>query len=134
MKNTIKFISILIMMILLLNIIPLYSNAEISIDNIHSSAQEFLNKGQNQSDKTSTISVSDMKKELLPIAEILTIIGTGVLVICTVIIGIKYMVASPDEQAKLKKQMVGLVVAAIVIFGAYGIWKMLYDFMVQATK
>ncbi len=134
MKNTIKFISILIIMTLLLNIIPLYSNAEISIDDIHSSAQEFLNKGQNPSDKTSTISVSDMKKELLPIAEILTIIGTGVLVICTVIIGIKYMVASPDEQAKLKKQMVGLVVATIVIFGAYGIWKMLYEFMVQVTK
>lgn len=75
-----------------------------------------------------------MKSELLPIAEILTMIGTGVVIICAIVIGIKYMVASPDEQAKLKKQMVGLVVATIVIFGAYGIWKALYQFMNTALK
>ena len=28
----------------------------------------------------------------------------------------------PDKQAALKQQLIGVVVAGIVIFGAYGIW------------
>lgn len=107
-------------------------NAAIDIKNIQGSAKNFLSTGEKN--QNNTISVSDMKEELLPIAEILTMIGTGVVIICAIVIGIKYMVASPDEQAKLKKQMVGLVVATIVIFGAYGIWKALYQFMNTALK
>lgn len=116
MKITIRLISIVCIILLVLSLFTLESNAAISIDNIQSSAKNFLDEG---SGGTAPISVGDMKSELLPIAEILTVIGTGVLIICAVVIGIKYMVANPDEQAKLKKQMVGLVVAAIVIFGAF---------------
>ena len=38
--------------------------------------------------------------------------------------GIKYFISSPEEQAKLKGQLIGVVVSAVVIFGAYSIWKM----------
>ncbi len=131
MKIAIKIISIISIALVLISIMPVPCNAAISIDDIESSANEFLDQGKKAK---SPISVSDMKSELLPIAKILTMIGTGVVIICAIVIGIKYMVASPDEQAKLKKQMVGLVVATIVIFGAYGIWKALYQFMNTALK
>ena len=131
MKIAIKIISIISIALVLISIMPVPCNAAISIDDIQSSANKFLDQGKKAN---SPISVSDMKSELLPIAEILTMIGTGVVIICAIVIGIKYMVASPDEQAKLKKQMVGLVVATIVIFGAYGIWKALYQFMNTALK
>lgn len=131
MKIAIKIISIISIVLVLISIMPVPCNAAISIDDIQSSAKNFLDQGEKAK---SPISVSDMKSELLPIAEILTMIGTGVVIICAIVIGIKYMVASPDEQAKLKKQMVGLVVATIVIFGAYGIWKALYQFMNTALK
>lgn len=131
MKIAIKIISIISIALVLISIMPVPCNAAISIDDIESSASKFLDQGKKAK---SPISVSEMKSELLPIAEILTMIGTGVVIICAIVIGIKYMVASPDEQAKLKKQMVGLVVATIVIFGAYGIWKALYQFMNTALK
>lgn len=131
MKIAIKIISIISIALVLISIMPVPCNAAISIDDIESSANKFLDQGKKAK---SPISVSDMKSELLPIAKILTMIGTGVVIICAIVIGIKYMVASPDEQAKLKKQMVGLVVATIVIFGAYGIWKALYQFMNTALK
>lgn len=131
MKIAIKIISIISIALVLISIMPVPCNAAISIDDIESSASKFLDQGKKAKPP---ISVSDMKSELLPIAEILTMIGTGVVIICAIVIGIKYMVASPDEQAKLKKQMVGLVVATIVIFGAYGIWKALYQFMNTALK
>ena len=132
MKIAIKIISIISIVLVLISIMQVPCNAAISIDNIQGSAKNFLSTGEKN--QNNTISVSNMKKELLPIAEILTMIGTGVVIICAIVIGIKYMVASPDEQAKLKKQMVGLVVATIVIFGAYGIWKALYQFMNTALN
>lgn len=132
MKIAIKIISIISIVLVLISIMQVPCNAAIDIKNIQGSAENFLSTGDKN--QNNTISVSDMKEELLPIAEILTMIGTGVVIICAIVIGIKYMVASPDEQAKLKKQMVGLVVATIVIFGAYGIWKALYQFMNTALK
>ena len=39
------------------------------------------------------------------------------------------MSADPSTQAKLKQQMIGLVVAAVVIFGAVAIWRLVYSFM-----
>ena len=132
MKIAIKIISIISIVLVLISIMQVPSNAAISIENIQGSAKNFLSTGEKN--QNNTISVSDMKNELLPVAEILTMIGTGVVIICAIVIGIKYMVASPDEQAKLKKQMVGLVVATIVIFGAYGIWKALYQFMNTALN
>lgn len=44
------------------------------------------------------------------------------MVILASYMGIKYMVSPPDKQGALKQQAIGLVVAGIVIFGAYGIW------------
>ena len=38
--------------------------------------------------------------------------------------GIKYFISSPEEQAKLKGQLIGVVVSAVVIFGAVSIWEL----------
>ena len=32
--------------------------------------------------------------------------------------------ANPDEQARLKTQLVGLAVSAVVVFGAVSIWRL----------
>ena len=50
-------------------------------------------------------------------------VGAGVLVAVTTYMGIKYLTAGPEAQAKLKVQLIGVVVSGVVIFGAYGIWK-----------
>ena len=60
-------------------------------------------------------------------ARILLSIGIIVLVGVTMVMGIKYMFASPEEAAKLKQQLIGLVVSALVIFGAVGIWSLAYQ-------
>lgn len=44
------------------------------------------------------------------------------------------MTASPEEAAKIKTQLIGLVVAAIVIVGAYGIWSFAYNFLSGITN
>ena len=62
--------------------------------------------------------------------------GTVLLVlqICAVaafvLAGVRYMFAAPDAKADIKKQTVGLVVGAILVFGA----TFVIDFLVDITK
>ena len=50
-------------------------------------------------------------------------IGAGVMVGVTTYMGIKYLTAGPEAQAKLKVQLIGVVVSGMVIFGSYYIWR-----------
>ena len=68
--------------------------------------------------------VDEMAKQMLPIVNLLVNIGAGVMVAVVTFMGIKYFTSSPDQQAKLKQQLIGVCVAGVVIFGAVGIWKM----------
>lgn len=84
--------------------------------------KNFLDKGENNN-----LSESQMQSVFLPMARILLSAGIIVLVAVAMIMGVKYMFASPEEAAKLKQQLIGLVVSAIVIFGAVGIWTLAYQ-------
>lgn len=63
-----------------------------------------------------------MTENFMGLGQILTMVGAGVMVAVISYMGIKYLVSPPDKQAALKQQLIGVVVAGIVIFGAYGIW------------
>lgn len=67
------------------------------------------------------------------IGQLLMTIAIIVLLVVTIIMAIKYMIASPEEQGKLKQQLIGLVVSAAVIFGAYIIWQMAINLMTSVT-
>ena len=90
-----------------------------------------LKKAEEQLDSWQTIGQSgqgdiDMENVVNPIVDITQILitlGAGVLVAVTTYMGIRYLISSPEEQAKLKTQLIGIVVSGVVIFGAYYIWK-----------
>lgn len=122
-----KIIFVVATMILALNIFTLKASAAQvkNFDEMKSSIQTFMNKGKNGN--SANMSGNDMKDIVIPIANILTAVGAIVLVAVTIIMGIKYMFASPEEAAKLKQQLIGLVVAGVVILGATAIWKIVYN-------
>ena len=99
------------------------SYASFSWSKIQSDVDAFKSAGGNNP----PISVSTMTSELLPIGQTLATIGVTVLLAVAAIMGAKYMFASPEEQAKLKQQLIGLVVSAMVLFGAYNIWNLLRE-------
>lgn len=107
-----------------------YTMAATSLKDIDSMAKDFIDAG---STETGTISSTEKKMSdiVIPIAQILVTIGTITVVVAATIMGIKYMVANPEEKAKLKTQLIGLVVATIVIFGAQFIWSTAYKFFVD---
>lgn len=104
-------------------LIPLYTSAGTDWQSIKSSAEEFAGVGLQYEQDLKISSVVNN------IADIFTTVGVLAVLAGILITGIKYMMAPPNEAAKLKSKMVGLVFAGIIIIGAYGVWKLVGNFM-----
>lgn len=127
MKKLIKIVSILI---ILLTSLTVTSNASLDWTTIKDQADNFIGEGADGN----KISAGDVKGLVEGLSNILTTIGVTVVLVGILIMGIKYMMATPEEAAKLKTKLVGLVVAGVVIIGAYGIWKLAYAFFDGMTQ
>ena len=92
--------------------------ADLSLQTILNKADSFKNHGNNQV----KITIDKAEKELLPLGTILVVAGNITVVIVAAVMGIKWITASPEQQSKLKQQMIGFVVSIVVIYGAVGIW------------
>lgn len=75
-----------------------------------------------ESGGSSPIDIGSLNGMVNDVGSMLTTIGVAIVMVGILILGIKYMMASPEEAAKIKGQLVGLSVSAVVIFGALGIW------------
>lgn len=115
-----KKITIILMVLFLINFNFISTVKASGFDEVTEEASGFINKGQSQA--ATIISSSDITEKLLPIAQALRTIGIGIILCIGVFMGIKWITAKPDEQAKLKQQSVGLLVAAVVVIGAFTIW------------
>ena len=125
--KTLKIIFVAIATIMLISVFQPKVDAAITVksfDEMKTSINAFNAKGKSGS---SGVSSGDMANIVVPIINILTAAGVIVLVAVTIIMGIKYIFASPEEAAKLKQQLIGLVVSGVVILGATAIWKKVYS-------
>ena len=114
---------ILVAVILLYVLVSAFSNVKaITLQQMQDKANNFINAGAKQQEEQG-IDYSEVTKEFSDLGQILTMIGAGVMVGVTTYMGIKYLTAGPEAQAKLKVQLIGVVVSGLVIFGAYYIWK-----------
>ena len=100
-----------------------YNVKAITLSEMEDKADKFLTKGAAQQN----IDYTNVTAEFKSLGQILTMIGAGVMVAVTAYMGIKYLTAGPEAQAKLKTQLIGVVVSGVVIFGAYGIWKLVIE-------
>lgn len=96
------------------------SEATDYIGDINKGASGFIERGESEATGFNTGTII---REFTGLGQFLTMIGAGVYVGVVAFMGIRYMTSSPDKQATLKQQLIGVVVSGIVIFGAYGIWK-----------
>ena len=110
-----KITIVLIIFYLLFSI--LYNVKALTISQMEQKLQNFKKAGKTQ------VNWGPAVKEFADLGSILTMVGAGVMVIITTYMGIKYLTAGPEAQAKLKTQLIGVVVSGVVIFGAYNIWQ-----------
>ena len=131
MNKKILILTIFIILLVKLCFPTITFAEEFSIDT-WDQMEEKLDKFEEKGKTKVVISSSEVAEIIMPIAQILVAVASGVLVVVTAVMGVKYATvgsSSPDEKAKMKKQLVGLVVSVIVVFGAQAIWALIYNLM-----
>lgn len=117
MKRKILFTIILFIMIL----ITFFSTVKAGdIHDIFSGADDFLNSGVGGEQ---FIDQQDIKNTSNTIYNILLVIGIVIAVIIASILGIKFMIGSVEEKSQIKEALIPFVIGCVVVFGAFGIWK-----------
>ena len=84
-------------------------------------AEGFVQEGEKELDNA--IDIGKLSETSDYIYNILLAIGMIIAVVVGSILGIKFMISSVEEQAKIKELLVPYVAGCVVIFGAFGIWK-----------
>lgn len=118
-----KFKVFLIILVILANILIFNFNIvqAAGISDVITGGDSFISSGK-QGQNTS-IDYGELKNTSSDIYNILLIIGVVAAVLMAAILGIKFMIGSVEEQADIKKAMVPFVIGCIVVFGAFGFWK-----------
>lgn len=133
-EKSIKIIKFLIAVTVIFSVFFVFENkitygTDLSISGILDRGNSFISQG-NASSGTTQDSIAN---DFLPIGRVLVAIATVTVFIVTAITGVRWITASPEQQAALKKQLIGLVVSIVVIYGAVGIWTLVKTIMEGIT-
>ena len=82
-------------------------------------ADKFIEDGSN--DKIDDL--SNFQTQFGDIYNIVLQIGVGLAVIVGIVLGVKFILSSVEGKAEVKKMLITYVVSCVVIFGSFGIWK-----------
>ncbi len=99
-----------------------------TLDEILDEGDNFLSKGDG--DK---IDASNLKDASNTLYNILLIIGISLAVAIGMYLGIKFMLSSVEDRAKVKESLVPYIAGCIVIFGAFVIWKLAITLLSQIS-
>ena len=117
-----KIISVIIILIIMFNFNISYAS---DISDVFDGGNNFISAGQQSGAK---LDDDTLEKTSDMIYNILLVLGMGIAVIISGILGIKFMMGSVEEKAQVKDQLIPFVIGCIVIFGAFSIWKIVVTF------
>lgn len=116
MKSVIKVILLATFIILIL------SSNIFAVSDIFSQADDFITTGKNNAG--TTMDTSQLIKTSDVIYNVFLGIGVAVAVIVGAMLGIQFMTAGVDKKVEVKEALVPYVISCIVVFGSFGIWKL----------
>ena len=91
-----------------------------TIDGVIGAADDFISGAKTDN----TIEQKGLQNTIDLIYNILLAIGMVVAVVAGIVLGIQFMTASTEGKAEVKEKLIPYVVGCVVIFGAFGIWKL----------
>lgn len=113
------FITLLITICLL----ALFSaNMMVQAGSIIGGADNFLQQGEN--DYFNTFDTGKMKQTSDLMYNVLLAIGTCIAVIIAAVLGVQFITGSVEQKVKVKESLIPFVVGCVVLFGAFGIWRL----------
>jgi len=118
-------INIMVIFIILFNLfIPnAYAGPLQDIMNI---AEGFVNNGENGGNVINNDALREGSNTLY---NVLLVIGIAVAFIWGIVLGIQFITGSLGEKADVKKNLIVYIIGCIIIFGAFGIWKLLLQLL-----
>lgn len=116
-KNSFKNIFIIIVLIIVL-IVPSISMAITETDIITN--MESAKYGANPNGKVGNV--------INAVISLIQYVGSGISIITVTWLGIRYMLASSNEKADLKKQGIPIVIGCVLLFGAVNLVGIIADF------
>lgn len=118
-------INIMVIFIILFNLfIP---NAYAGpLQDIMNRAEGFVNNGENGGN---VINNDALKEGSNTLYNVLLVIGIAVAFIWGIVLGIQFVTGSLGEKADVKKNLIVYLVGCVIIFGAFGIWKLLLQLL-----
>lgn len=96
-----------------------------SIDEIKKSADDFLKKAKDEGQLNESVFEENIKL----IYNILFAGGMVVAVIFGILLGINFMTSSVEGKAEVKEKVIAYFIGCVIIFGAFGIWKLVMSIM-----
>ena len=100
--------------------------SDTSLSDVISGGDSFINAGKGGS---AQIDKGSLQNASSSIYNILLICGVIIAVLIGSIMGIKFMIGSVEEKAEIKAALVPFVIGCIVVFGAFGIWKLVLNLL-----
>lgn len=122
MKINIKKICILFFMSILL-VLTIYTTTVNAVE-----ATDVITYMGSANTAVSGGASSGIGKVINIIIGLLQIAGTGISVIVVTMLGIKYILASVEEKAEIKKQAVPIVIGCVLLFGAVNLMAAVEEF------
>ena len=128
-------INIMVIFIILFNLfIP---NAYAGpLQDIMNRAEGFVNNGENGGNVVNNgenggnvINNDALKEGSNTLYNVLLVIGIAVAFIWGIVLGIQFITGSLGEKADVKKNLIVYLVGCVIIFGAFGIWKLLLQLL-----
>lgn len=118
-------INIMVIFIILFNLfIP---NAYAGpLQDIMNRAEGFVNNGENGGN---VINNDVLREGSNTLYNVLLVIGIAVAFIWGIVLGIQFITGSLGEKADVKKNLIVYIIGCIIIFGAFGIWKLLLQLL-----
>lgn len=118
-------INIMVIFIILFNLfIP---NAYAGpLQDIMNRAESFVNNGENGGN---VINNDALKEGSNTLYNVLLVIGIAVAFIWGIVLGIQFITGSLGEKADVKKNLIVYLIGCIIIFGAFGIWRLLLQLL-----
>ena len=130
-KRIIETILTLITILLIManfNIVQAQERDNITIEDVTGGAKNFIQSGTSQNNPLDITGVQNVTDVLY---NILLAVGIIVAVIVGLLIGIKYMTGSVVQKSETKQLLLPYIVGCVVIFGAFGIWKIVVELLNQ---
>ncbi len=104
------------------------SAVDIDTDSIIDGAEKFLHAGEGED---TPLDEADFKQVSDVIYNVLLVLGIVAAVIVGLIIAIKIITGSAGQKAETKELLIPYITGCVIIFGAFGIWKIVVNILNQ---